>query len=538
MDEVERRIAELRKHLASTICLTADLESNHSFNMTDYNDKVDLRPTWMLNGSNHSDKPHVDSVLQPEQRNRGIPRSIPSISPEQLKNVELRKVENKVSADINNSRARESSSEYCNIRQPIPVKPPVDPFRYQTYSPQDIKIDPPPPPPPPQLQPQVHHTPRVVDEPAKFGETARSNTFPSYKDESVHQSTRMMTNDNGNQIMDLLDELRTIKIELNRQKLEQASKSQELREKPPTYKSVDDITESDSATVIQKQSEQRIPINNNHEFDKDEILKSPNMKKWLNELVEDRFERASRLDNHERAEPGFDVEMKHRSRSRSKNKRDTRNKDHSRDSSRNSRASRKPYNFRNDSVDSMRSTARSIKSVLFKGTEEEELHSEVDEEDVANPDQGDIGLVDNVSRKFTIHGPFVDRELNVFHAICVEYQLAARMSFAKRTPFSRTNPAHERVYALIGSNRRSSWTNMNSWEKASNDLQVLDFIFQRVIRSRSRKIRKPVMELEHFSEGSILDSRRFYSIMHSVFKKREHLLKVLGVVIDRFTDIK
>jgi hypothetical protein len=275
-------------------------------------------------------------------------------------------------------------------------------------------------------------------------------------------------------------------------------------------------------------------------FDKTEFLRTPGVREWLDTLVEEELERVSRLEIQDRAEPSFDVEMKHRSRSRSKEKKKshTHDRQRSRDSSMNSQKSRRPYNFQNNSFDSIKSGTRSIRSVLFKGTEEEEVHSEVDGDDIANPNDGDIDLVDDVSTKFMIHGPFMDRELNVFHAICMEYQAAARMSFAKRTRFSRTNPAHERVYALLGSNRRSGWTNMNSWNKAANDLQVLDFIFRKVIRSESKKIRKPVMELEHFSEGSTLNSHRFYSIMHAVFKKRTHLVKVLNVDVDRFTDIK
>lgn len=265
-------------------------------------------------------------------------------------------------------------------------------------------------------------------------------------------------------------------------------------------------------------------------------LSNDNMKKWINSLVTDQFERVSRIDNNERDEIRPDV--KHEQRSKSKRRDYSNNNDRRRSSSRESKTSRKSYVSNADSVGSFRSTAKSIKSVLFKRTEEEELYSDIEEDDVADVNTGETGFIDLTSEKFTIHGPFVDKELNVFHAICVEYQLAARISFAKRTAFSRTNPAHERVYALIGSNRRTSWTNRNSWTKATNDLQVLDFLFRKIIRSESKKIRKPVMELEHFTENSTLDSRRFWKIMRSIFKKREHLTVVLGVNVDRFDDIK
>jgi hypothetical protein len=182
--------------------------------------------------------------------------------------------------------------------------------------------------------------------------------------------------------------------------------------------------------------------------------------------------------------------------------------------------------------------AKSIKSVLFKRTEEEEVLSEIDDDDIADVNAGKTGFIDFTSDKLMIHGPFVDRELNVFHAICLEYQTAAKISFAKRTAFVRTNPAHERVYALLGSNRRSSWTNRNDWTKATNDLRILDFIFRKIIRSESRRIREPIMELEHFAEDAVLDSRRFYKIIRSIFKKREHLMQVLNVNVERYEDIR
>jgi hypothetical protein len=542
MDEISYRIAELRKSLASTVCLIEDLEENQSvdiFNMADFNSKVDLRPSWMLNGNNRSHKPHVDSVLHPEQRDRGIPRGIPTISSEQLKSVELRKVENKFSTDMNSSRARESNSVKQIIEKPSLPQPEIDVFRYQTHSSKGSAIENtiPPPPPPPQLQ--NIDSPRQENDFSSFQRPVRSNTFPTT--EVVEVDSPPVTLGAADAVLTkLLGEMTNLKIQLDQERLKNNNVATQQEDKPPTYKSKDDARMSDCATVIQRRDEVRLPVDINTEFNKKELLDIPGVKGWLDQLVDEKFERVSRLDAQDRAEPGFDVEMKHRSRSRSKEKkrRNSRGNEESRDSSRNSRTSRKPYNFQNNSFDSVKSATRSIRSIMFKNTEEEEVYSEVDEDDIANPNDGDVGLVDNVSTKFMIHGPFMDKELNVFHAICAEYQAAARISFAKRTRFSRTNPAHERVYALLGSNRRSGWANINSWNKAVNDLQVLDFIFRKVIRSESKKIRKPVMELEHFSEGSTLNSHRFYSIMHAVFKKRAHLVKVLNVDVDRFTDIK
>jgi len=261
------------------------------------------------------------------------------------------------------------------------------------------------------------------------------------------------------------------------------------------------------------------------------------MKQWIDQLINDKFERASRIDNydnnHHEPKRGRD-DSRH---SKHKGHRSNKNSIHSRSQSRESARSNVQLRHAG-SIESIRSTARSIKSVLFKRTEEEELLSEVDDEDIADVNAGETRLVDLASGKFLIHGPFVDKELNVFHAICIEYQLAAGMSLAKRSPFSRTNPAHQRVYALIGSNRRSSWTNRNNWLKATNDLQVLDYIFRKTIRSESRKIREPIMEIEHFTKGAILDSARFWKIIRAIFKKREHLAAVLGVNVQKFDDIR
>jgi hypothetical protein len=535
MDEVYRRLANRRKFLVSRTDTTLNLDDNTSSIMTSFNSKVDLRPQWMIDDNDvPSGKPHVDAVLQPEQRSRGIPRGMPRLSPDQLQNVTLRRTGNRISIDAEGKRTI-SDSLNDNICKPPPRIIPIDDvLRYQvdTWSNDGNKTPLPPPPPPPMKKsatfplppkPYTYRPAPVVptDTPLNMQRTdSYKSRRQSEENESIHSLQR--------QIEDL-------KLLLQSQiKGDNQRNSQAEVDAPPSY--TGDVKTESVKTVAQPQHHEKSDeIDMDREFN-ERKLKNVNMKNWIDSLIDDRFERVSRIENNDRNEPESSDIKPHRYRSKERDQ--SRGRDKKRSSSKNSKFSKHSPESRSRSVESIRSTARSIKSVLFKRTEEEELLSEVEDDDIADVNAGDTGFIDLTSTKFTIHGPFVDKELNVFHAMCVQYQLAARMSFAKRTHFARTNPAHERVYALLGSNRRSSWTNRNSWDKASNDLQLLDFIFRKVIRSESRRIRKPVMELEHFTEGSTLNSGRFWKIMRSVFKKREHLVKVLGVDVDRFDDIK
>jgi len=292
-----------------------------------------------------------------------------------------------------------------------------------------------------------------------------------------------------------------------------------------------------SNQVTQPIQKQELPKNEPEysvKFNKHELHKG-NLKEWIDELVQDKFERASKLELPIREQA--DAESRSKDRHRSKSSKSSRGRSIERKSSKESFKSFKS-NASKLSFESVRSTAKSVKSVLFKNVEEEDLRSQISDDDIADINAGDTSFVDYAYDKFTIHGPFVDKELNVFHSICNEYSLASRFTFAKRNKFTRTNPAHERVYALIGSDKRSSWTNRNDWTQAINNLRVLDFIFRRVIRSRSRIIKEPVMVLEHFTHGSVLDSRRFKCVIRSIFKKRDHLMEVLGIEMIKFEDIK
>jgi len=329
----------------------------------------------------------------------------------------------------------------------------------------------------------------------------------------------------------LLKEIEQMKAQIKANDIEsQARQKEQVIVKPKRLHQPKVISEDRQHQAIQEQVETT-------EFDK-RPLQNKNFDKWIKELIEDKFERLSTVETQDRKSS-----KPEKSRERSSNKREKtfslhRGRSKKRDHERSPTRSIRSVVSKPDSIRSIQSIAKSVKSVLFRRTEEEELMSEIDDDDVADRNAGEVGFIDYTYEKFTIHGPFIDKELNVFHAICTEYVRAAKISFAKRSPFARTNPASDRIYALIGSNRRSSWTNRGDWNQITNDLQILDFIFRKTIRSQSRMIRQPMMELEHFTEGTELNMRRFWRIMKSIFYKRDRLLTALEIDIIRFEEIK
>lgn len=533
MDDVKQQIVARRQFLASKTSLAFDLHSNLHSNMTDYNSKVDLRPQWMINDNNaYSGKPHVDAVLQPQQRALGIPRTIPKLSADQLKGVTLRKTGIRNSIDSEGMRTKDNYlSSTVNERLKITQNSMISNDRSGTPitvlgNNHAIPI----PPPLPRLEPlrsqTTHANEGRVQQPSQRAPSDYIDYNDTYASELVHKEKEIKELEAKIYMME----------HSNRIKQDEVRRSSRMDYLPPQ-------TNGSAVSYLQKLNVQPTPIRPradsgvdlNRSFDEDE-LKNENTKKWMAQLINDKFDQLSRVETIQDDKPKHSSDH-HRSQSRS-SKYDRNNDNRGRSSSRMTRDSVSPTRSFRSGKGSVTSVAKSIKSVLFKRTEEAELHSEVDDDDIADANAGRTDFVDLTSEKFTIHGPFVDKELNVFHAICIEYQLAAKISFAKRTPFARTNPAHERVYALIGSNRRTGWTNRNSWSNVTNDLQVLDYIFKRIIRSNSKIIRKPVMELEHFTERSILDTRRFWKIMKSIFKKREHLAQVLNTNVEKYEDIK
>jgi hypothetical protein len=468
MDDVRHLLAKRRQYLATQSRLTLDQTTCCSSIMSEYNSKVDLRPQWAINDNTaKSGKPHVDAVLQPSQREVGIPRSIPRLSPDQLTSVKLRKTGIRNSIDAEGRRTvNDTENDSLKIKSSPNVKVNVFNYRVDSESSKtNLTAMAPPTPPPLPLKFKVKDDFKVQD-----------------KDDADHRFQNEPKADNVSKDAEItwlkaqMDELKanwtstnnnniSVKPQANSGELPMNSRQQDFvlmneRNVEPRF---------DKSFDIYKQ------------FNDNERNMPEGMRKWIDQLVNDKFERISRLDAYEHSPPKLFDQPKRLDRSRSKDskyrKDGMKTIDNSFQPKNASRSSRAP------SVSSFRSTAKSIKSVLFKRTEEEEILSDVENDDIADINAGATGFIDYTSEKFTIHGPFVDKELNVFHAICVEYQLAARISFAKRTAFSRTNPAHIRVYVLLGSNRRSSWTNRDSWPKATNDLQILDFIFRRIIRS-------------------------------------------------------
>jgi hypothetical protein len=182
------------------------------------------------------------------------------------------------------------------------------------------------------------------------------------------------------------------------------------------------------------------------------------------------------------------------------------------------------------STASRRSFAKSMKSVLFHISGAEEKRSETGSDDVVTLSAVGSDGIGQICERFTIHGPYVDNELNIFHEFCREYLKAAEITFARRTYFSRSRPAHERVYGLIGSDRRTKWTNQRDWVAATNDLKLLDHLFRKTIRSKSFRIKEPGIELEGFERGKTLNFERFKRIVRHAFAKRDQLkLTIVGV---------
>lgn len=534
MDVVNDSLRLRRKFVASTVKLTSDLDNQSVCSMPNFNDKVDLRPLSMINDNDRpSGKPHVDSVLQPSQRLNGIPRYAPTISAEALQNVVLRpnssrinikESTNDIKFNINNGTPSDATSnqshngvtDFANEKQ-------------QQLNVTNSHSIPQPPPPP------------------RSSKLIKMNNFSKQNDiNHLHSIQPTLSDDNSKEfVTNASQKFNEVSLDAIQQQILNLKLDLDERFKSGRY----EINDSEITIPTREYYRDRnynstadnksIPINLNgvdinRKFNEQE-LNVGNFEKWISSMVNDQFERISRIDtqttddiarvnsNQYKTETN-DYNLAHNDKPR----------DGSVTSNDNSKRGRSPT----PSVKSTKSNARSIKSVLFKRTEEEELYSDVEDDDVADINSGKTGFIDYASNKFTLHGPFIDKELNVYHAICFQFQLAARISFAKRGPFSRTHSATTRVYALIGSNRRSSWTNRDSWSRANDDLRVLDFIFRKVIRSNSKVIRKPVMELEHFTDGTILDERRFYKIIRSIFKKRNLLMDTLGIDLNQFDDIK
>jgi len=173
------------------------------------------------------------------------------------------------------------------------------------------------------------------------------------------------------------------------------------------------------------------------------------------------------------------------------------------------------------------SVARSMKSVLFTIGNAEDVRSEISDDDAVKINLDDEHEINAACEKFTIHGPYIDGELNIFHEICQEYTNAAKITFARKSLFSRTTQAYERVYAFIGSDKRSRLANRKDWNSINNDFKLLDHLFRSIIRSRTRKIKEPTLKLEHFTKGKVLHVQRFRYVMKRIFDRRNHLLESL-----------
>jgi len=537
MDEVNLALQIRRQRFISKqsrLALDQDYKNNPV--MTDYNSKIDLRPRSMISKDELSiGKPPVSTVLQPSNRQSVTARALAYITPDQLNKVKLKKVRgdeindrsevstsrrnsdrtscstlvNDTSNDVFSYLAKGSSES--SFHSPIPPPPPMPPAEYfQNTAYRKMSND------------EVHHLVKP-----KVSELQRSQPI---MDEIEFEKAKKEQEDAFNKIY--LDRMQQLEERLKRS--EEMNQHFSEFESARLRQNVERITTPMENQVGQLYDEPDSDVDLDVKFN-ERRLKKGNLREWIDELVQDKFERASKLDFP--ATKTKSSQGKPKGIDKSKSRHSSRGRSVKRSGSQESFRSYKS-NASKVSLQSIRSTAKSMKSVLFKRTEEEDLRSEISDDDVANINAGDTSFVDYTYDKFTIHGPFVDKELNVFHSICTEYSLAAKFTFAKRNKFARTNSAHERVYALIGSDKRTSWTNRSDWTRAVSNLQVLDFIFRSLIRSKSRVIKRPVMEIEHFTEGSVLDSRRFKCVIRSIFKKRDHLMDVLGIEMIKFEDIR
>lgn len=512
MDIVNRELEARRKAIASRSCFSFSPSQDEIVTMVDFNQKVDLRPRSMIRDSNiRNGKPPVDAVLSPDQRAKGIPFTVSD-----LQSVTLRKTKTKERMNVNTSRVEIDSDSDVPFTVNMESNTLVD--RLTSRSPSmerpksmkemerkhELRVPPPPPPPPPPVPNQSSHC--TVD--------------PAYELLGMLEEARTIRKHD-------LEERKKLEEEISKLRNQTGKFSIELDPNDVFRDINNDLDKQIKMTtdMVDKAKDARksiAPVR----FDKT-LLKDKNFRIWIKELVNDEFDRASRYDNNDIIDA---QQPQPRDTRKWKNLWDYPVTSDNEDA-RSTTSTRK-------STRSVRSIGRSVKSVIFKGAEEEEIRSEIDAEDVADRDVGDTGFVKYTATKFTIHGPFVDTELNVFHAICKEYEVAADISFARRNSFSRTRPPHDRVYALLGSNRRSRWTNQGDWMKANHDLQILDFIFRKTIRSKSRVIKQPVMELEHFIEGCVLDERRFRWIIRGIYSKRDRLLTSMGIKVIHFDKIK
>lgn len=183
------------------------------------------------------------------------------------------------------------------------------------------------------------------------------------------------------------------------------------------------------------------------------------------------------------------------------------------------------------------SLPRSLKSVLFHFSDADEQRSETNSDNVTECIQVGEDYITRTADKLVIHGPYIDDELNVFHELCLEYTKAAQLTFAQRSFFSRTKPAHERVYGLIGSDKRSKWLNRRDWTSGMDGFKLLDYLFRKTIRSKTGKIKRPGLNIEYFDEGRTLSPERFKAIMKKAFDRRDELLKTVVGEIKPFTSI-
>jgi len=537
MEDFENRLFKRRFRIAPSVFSINTDNISRDLNMSKFNSKVDLRPPGMNHDSDSDGgKPHVDSVLQPEQRAKGIPRSFLDSLSSDLREVRLKKTKERDVIDAEAARhlqqvvAPTESIQISDKRRSLSGTT-ID----EAEAPFHIPI--PPPLPPKQWKKDDIEVKDTLDITNQLREVIQVQ-----EDLNRNYEKQLRTkNDSVRQLEKKMSELR------HQQELLESIRTDEKNKTTRNRGRVHNLTESPTAIAIEPQdivfdskmlsriNSDKTPANGN----------LSQLQSWMKDLVDEKFETLSRLDAPEDAESEFTdrgkrkskSKMRERTRSPSNNHKRSKRSSLKRRSSIDSLKSTKTNKSRASSLNSVTSYAKSIKSVIFRNTEEEELFSEIEDDEVANIDRGTLGFIDYTSKKFTIHGPFCDAELNVYHAICDEYIKASDISFAKATIFSRTKQAHYRVYALLGSNRRSSLTNRNDWTKISNELQVLDFLFRKTIRSTTKRIRNPKMILEYFDEGRTLDERRFYNVMKSIFEKRDSLFRALRVNLTPFKDI-
>jgi hypothetical protein len=186
-----------------------------------------------------------------------------------------------------------------------------------------------------------------------------------------------------------------------------------------------------------------------------------------------------------------------------------------------------------------RTRSRRASSVCFSFPDGDEGLSEISKDDLADVHKRNAkpGSYDFICDELEIREPFKDNELNVLHALCIEYATIAELTYSKRTFLVKSLPHHHRVYNYLRSNAKSEWLEKGDVARGRNNSKALEFIFSVILRRKSRKINGYTLNLSGFKEGRTLTPERFSRIMSDAFKRRNYLFKCAVGLLEEFSSL-